>query len=190
MSAFEHIIVLLSFVYALALTHLLSGVAYLIRAGKRVRFSSFHAGWMLNALLVIIADWIGFWDMRRIPRWSMGTILFVMGMAIANYLQAALVCPEVSPEGPVDLIAFHREQGRRYIAASVASVLFALLANVVLGSAYNLAEWTWENMAVIPMLAACVLALAFRARWAQILALASLACLWAVYFTELQQALS
>jgi hypothetical protein len=188
-SAFEHVIVLLSFVYALALTHLLSVVACLIRAGRRVRFSLIQAGWMLNALITIIANWIGYWDMRQLPSWSVGTILFVLAMAIANYLQAALVCPEVSPEGPVDLIAFHAQQGRRYTAAFVASVLFALLANVVFGSAFNLAEWSQQNLVVIPMLAVSILAMAFLSRWVQLFALTCLAGLWGIYFIELQQAL-
>jgi hypothetical protein len=188
-SAFEHVILLLSFVYALALTHLLSGIAYLVRAGRRVRFSWFQAGWMLNALLTIVANWIGFWDLRNVPTWGVGAILFWLAMAIANYLQAALVCPEVPPHGPVDLIAFHAEQGRRYIAAFVASVMFALFANLVFGSAYSVAAWTEQNLVVIPMLLVSVAAMIFPMRYVQIFALGSLACLWVVYFAELQRAL-
>ena len=38
MGAFDHVMVLLSFVFALALTHLLSRVGSLMLARKRVRF--------------------------------------------------------------------------------------------------------------------------------------------------------
>ncbi|HEY3638251.1 MAG TPA: hypothetical protein VGK90_08850 [Rhizomicrobium sp.] len=189
MSAFEHIIVLLSFVYALALTHLLSGVAYLIRAGSRVRFSWIQAGWMLNALLTIVANWIGFWDMRQLPSWGVGTIMFTLAMAIANYLQAALVCPEVFSEGPIDLAAFHEQQGRRYIVAFVISLLFALSANVLFGSAYNLSEWSEQDLAVVPMLFVSVLAAVFLGRKTQIVLLVCLAGIWGFYFTKLQAAL-
>jgi hypothetical protein len=189
LSAFEHVIVLLSFVYALALTHLLSGVAYLIRAGRRVRFSWIQAGWMLNALIIIIANWIGFWDLRRLPSWGVGTIAFILAMAIANYLQAALVCPEVGHEGIVDLRDFHRRQGRRYIGAFVVSIAFALSANVVFGSEYRFGDLLEQNLAVIPMLLIAVLAMVFLGRRVQIFVLVCLGGLWGAYFAELQQAL-
>jgi hypothetical protein len=41
--AFDYIITLLSFVYALAIAHLLATVAELVRARKRVRFSWLNA---------------------------------------------------------------------------------------------------------------------------------------------------
>ena len=45
---FQHITVLFSFVFAIALTHVLSCVSKLILARDRVRFSGLHALWMLN----------------------------------------------------------------------------------------------------------------------------------------------
>jgi hypothetical protein len=49
MSAFEHVTALLSFVCALALTHLLARIAELVVARERVRFSSLLALGMANA---------------------------------------------------------------------------------------------------------------------------------------------
>jgi hypothetical protein len=189
MGAFEHIIMLLSFVYALALTHLLSGVVALIRADRRVRVSWIYAFWMLNAFVTILADWISFWDMRTLPSWSILTIVFTMLMAIVNYLQAALVCPEVPAEGLVDLNAFHAEQGRRYIGAFLASVLLALIGNFVFGNMLNVSEWTAQNVAVVPMAIAAALAMIFRARWVQIAMPIVLTGLWIYYFSFLQGAL-
>ena len=48
---FQHITVLFSFVFAIALTHVLSCVSKLILARDRVRVSGLHALWMLNALM-------------------------------------------------------------------------------------------------------------------------------------------
>ena|SRR6266487_2289426 len=45
---FQHITVLFSFVFAIAMTHVLSCVSKLILARGRVRFSGLHALWMLN----------------------------------------------------------------------------------------------------------------------------------------------
>jgi hypothetical protein len=188
-TAFEHIILLLSFVYALALTHLLSGTAALIRARSRVVFSWFQAGWMANAFVIIVADWISFFDLRTTPVWNMGTILFVLCIAVANYLQAALVCVDVPDEGPVDMVSFHARQARTYIAAVVVSVVLAVLANVVLGGAFDIKEYVRQNLVVFPMLVASVTGLIWVRGWMQATALVALGVLWIVYFTGLQSAL-
>ncbi|MGH6872326.1 MAG: hypothetical protein ACREHE_12560 [Rhizomicrobium sp.] len=126
MGAFEHVISLLSFVYALAIAHLLTTAARLIGARERVRFSRLHAYWMLNALIVLVADWISFWDVRTLPSWTVASILVVLTQSFVDYMQAALVCPEVAPEGPIDLVAFHRIHARRYIGAFAATTIVAL----------------------------------------------------------------
>ena len=58
MSAFEHVTALWSFVYALALTHLLARIAEFIVARDRVRFSGLLALGMDNAILLVFADWL------------------------------------------------------------------------------------------------------------------------------------
>ncbi len=189
MGAFEHIILLLSFVYALAITHLLSCVAGFIRAGRRLRFSWFHAFWMVNALVVIITNWISFWDLRLLPSWSVGTIFFTFLLAFVNYLQAALVCPEHQSEGTIDLRAFHAQQGQRYIGAFAALCAVAVVGNFIYGSTYNVAEWSAQNLAVIPMLAVALVATIVRRRWVDIAAPIALAAIWVFIFVELQGAL-
>jgi len=51
MTAFEHVTALFSFVYALALTHLLARIAELIVARDRVKFSGLLALGMVNLSL-------------------------------------------------------------------------------------------------------------------------------------------
>ena len=189
MTAFEHVILLLSFVYAFALTHLLLGTAELIRANSRVRFSWFHAGWMMLAFIVIIANWISFFDLRNAPVWSVGTILFVLAIGVANYLQTALVCMDVPEEGPVDMAAFHLEQGRRYIAAAGVSVVFALVANVVLGGQFKIDEYLRQNLAVFPMAVACVAGWVWLRGWVQAASLIVICASWIFLLTELQASL-
>ena len=64
MRAFDFVMTLYSFVYALAVAQILSTVGDMIRAGKRLRFSWLNAGWMLNILLTIVAWWLSLWDLR------------------------------------------------------------------------------------------------------------------------------
>jgi hypothetical protein len=189
MGAFEHIIALLSFIYALAITHLLSGMVALIRADKRVKFSWIYAFWLLNAFIAIVANWVSFWDLHALPSWPMTSIVFILLMGIANYMQVALVSPEVPKEGPVDLQAFHAEQGRRYIGAFLVLSVLALLFNLAFGTAPGAAELIAQNAAVIPMIVLSLAAMFIRARWVQTLVPVLLTADWIYYFADLQGAL-
>ena len=76
MSAFEHVTALLSFVYALALTHLLARVAELIVARERVRFSGLLMLGMVNAVVLVFANWLSLWDLHSITSWDLPSIAF------------------------------------------------------------------------------------------------------------------
>ena len=76
MHAYDFILVLFSFVYAAAVTHLLSPAGEIIIASKRVRVSWLNAGWMCAALLFTCAWWIGLWDLHAVNVWSVGAIAF------------------------------------------------------------------------------------------------------------------
>jgi hypothetical protein len=188
MGAFDHIILLLSFVYALAIAHLLSTTAMLIRNSGLVRFSTAHAFWMLIALITIIANWIGFWDLRTLPSWSVATIFFTFAMAAANYLQAALVSPEVVTGEPLDLVEFQARQRLRILGSFAASGVFALIANAVYGAVFGAVTWGAENIAVAPMLLGTVIAMIWRARWAQLIGPLAVSGGWLFYFLDLQGA--
>jgi len=189
MGAFDHIVLLLSFVYALAMAHLLSTTALIIRESAHVRFSGLHAFWMLNAVAVIMANWIGFWDMRGMPSWDVASIFFTFLTSFTNYLQAALVCPEVKPGEPLDLVDFAARQRTRYVGVALASVLMAGLGNAVYGAIWGNLTLDVENLAVVPMLAAVVAALIWRQRQVQWAAAGVMTVSWIVYFADMQPAL-
>lgn len=113
MHAYEFILILLSFVYAAAVTQLLSSAGEIIIASKRVRLSWFNAGWMLATLLFTCAWWIGLWDLRTMRAWNVGSIAFYFAIAAGLYLQSRLVSPRISETGEVDLSQFHVEEGRK-----------------------------------------------------------------------------
>ena len=189
MGAFEHVISLLSFVYALAIAHLLTTVARLIAARERVRFSWFHAYWMLNALLVLVIDWIGFWDMHNVASWTIASIFVVLAQSFVDYMQAALVCPEIPAEGAIDLQAFHATHARRYIGAFAVTAVMAAADNLYFGGIYNVARVLTENVAVVPLIFIATFATLVRRRWVDIAAPALLLCIWAYYVVQLQSAL-
>jgi hypothetical protein len=189
MGAFEHVISLLSFVYAIAIAHLLTTVARLIGSRERVRFSWFHAYWMFNALLVLVVDWVSFWNMHRIPSWTMASIAIVLVQSFVDYMQAALVCPEIPAEGEIDLVAFHNARASRYIGAFAASGIWALVDNLYFGGGYNIGEFLTQNIVVIPLIVVAIVAATVRRRWVDFAAIAILIPVWAYYLIELQSAL-
>jgi len=186
--AFEHIIGLLSFVYALALTHLLLSVATLLRAGRRVRFSWITAGWMLNACVLIIENWIVFYGLRSLTIFSVGTIFFLFALGCSNYMYAALVAADAPPEGEIDLWRFHTEQGRLYVPAFAVCCLFALLTGtVVAGHFTSIGDWVSRNYTLLPMTVAAVVGcFTLRFAWLQAIVLAVIFASWGYFIILLQ----
>ena len=118
MRAFDFVITLYSFVYALGVAQILATVGDIVRAGKRVRFSWLNAGWMLNIFLAIVAWWLSLWDLRATTSWTMPTVLVLFAVACLLYLLARLVCAPIPQDGPVDLQQYHREEGANMPACS------------------------------------------------------------------------
>jgi hypothetical protein len=54
-----------SFVYAVAVTHVLPTVGEIIMASTQIRLSWLNSDWMLAASLVTCAWWISVWDVRE-----------------------------------------------------------------------------------------------------------------------------
>src|ERR1700738_5101144 len=119
MSAFEHVTALLSFVYALALTHLLARIAELVVARRRVRFSGLLALGMFNAILLVFANWLSIWDLRSVKTWDLGTIAIQFLFAVAIYLICVLVGPKTPEDGQIDLEEFFWRQRPYYYSADV-----------------------------------------------------------------------
>ena len=174
MSAFEHVTALLSFVYALAVTHLLARIAELVVARDRVRFSGLLAVGMANAVVLVFANWLSIWDLRSVKTWDLGTISVQFLFAVAVYMTCVLVGPKTPDDGTLDLEDFFWRQRPYYYGAVLTCVLLALVANLAFLKSANVSLFVQENMASLPMLIPCILALVSRARWAQWLAGVSL----------------
>ena len=85
MTAFEHVTALLSFVYALALRHLLARIAELVVARDRVRFSGLLALGMANAIVLVFANWLSIWDFRSLKTWDLASITVEFLLAISMF---------------------------------------------------------------------------------------------------------
>ena len=190
MRAYDFILVLFSFVYAAAITHLLSTTGDLIIASKRVQFSWLNAGWMAAALLFTCAWWIGLWDLHTVTVWSVGSIAFYFLVAAGIYLNARMVSPRVF-EHSIDLRAFHAEEGRKYLVVYFVLYVVTVVTNAGLGQGGSSVQWPVQNLVIIPMtIATGIAAIFIRKTWVQAVAVAIQILGWLIYFAKLQSALS
>ncbi len=166
MRAFDHVLLLFSFVYALALTHLLSRVGSLMLARKRVRFSALHAFMVVNAVVLVFVNWLALWFVHNIQAWDLYSIVIYFLFALASFFFCAAAAPEVPFEGTIDLEAFYWENYRLFYALIALQTVVAMLSSVpLLKPHWELFVWT--NIDSLPFFIPPILATTVRSRWAQ-----------------------
>ena len=163
---FEHIVILLGFIFGLALTHLLTSVNDLIHARHRVRFSWLHALCMVLALVFFITNWLALWDMRRIPHWRIIDVLSYLFSTANQYFVCSLVSMRVPEEGKVDMVAFAERQTAPFLVAVATLHVMAMLANYQFRNAYpDTAPWWQQNLVILPMFLLTLFAIVLKRRW-------------------------
>ena len=167
---FEHVTVLLSFVFALALTHLLSSATELMAARDRLRFSGRLALWMVNAVVGLLVNWLGFWGLSAVKRWTVGEIILQFGAAVIQYFTCSLASMRVTAGETVDMTAFFERQRRPIMLAFLAMMVASMVQNYVdrdhtVGLAST--DWIFENLIILPMGVATLLAGWARPVWLQ-----------------------
>src|SRR5258708_12222769 len=106
---FQHVTVLVSFIFAIALTHVFSSASLLLLARDRVRFSALLAVSMVNAALGVIINWLGLWELQNLRHWSLGEVLLQLGWVVPNYFSCSLVPLPCSQTRMLDMYAsFYR----------------------------------------------------------------------------------
>lgn len=167
MTPFEFVVILISILFSIAIAHMLQSVADLVRAGGRVHYSALHATWMLIVFVDVLANWISVWELRALPAWTVGYILLLILAILSQYLACVLVSPAVAIDRPVDLEAFQREQGPRYLFAFGMLNTISIPLNLVTASLFGVSEWGWQNLAQGPAAVLTFAAIFARPRWLQ-----------------------
>ncbi|HZC17951.1 MAG TPA: hypothetical protein VE309_14435 [Caulobacteraceae bacterium] len=167
---FDHVTLLLSFVYAIALTHLLSSATELVLARERVRFSALQAVWMLNALVGLLVNWLSLWGQNILKHWTIQDVLLWFLVAIVQYFTCSLVSIRPEPGEPIDMGAFFERQRRPIGGAFAALMAPAMIVNYVYRDAtqgLGPTAWITEDLLVLPMLVAALICGWARPRWLQ-----------------------
>lgn len=188
---FEHVAMLLSFVYALAITHLLASTGELILARRRVIFSGLQAAWMAAALLGVFANWLEFWPLRAIPHWSLLDVGVLMLTAVAQYFTCALVSVRVEREGPVDMKAFFEGQRTMFLSAFGGLLVLAMIFNYIernQSAGLSSTAWIGEDLLTAAFTLPLIITVVARAAWLQwacVLAFILLALAMLLLFTPM-----
>ena len=168
MRPFDFVITFFSFIFSLALAHLLLAVGHMIRRRREIAIDWAHSSWMVAALGTLVANWLSLWDFHTFGALSLATIALGFIFCINQYLVCALVAPRVGGDDGLDMRAFHEQQGRTYIGALAFLFAFSITVNLLAGSALDVGNWARQNGIVVAMFLVCLPPLAWRARWVQI----------------------
>lgn len=93
MSLFEFILVMVSLVLAIAMTHLLEGVARVVRERRRFEVDRITPVWAAFLFVLSIAHWWSLWDMREAD-WTFPAFFFVLLPPTLLFLAVSLLTPE------------------------------------------------------------------------------------------------
>src|SRR6516165_11810249 len=167
---FQHVTVLVSFIFAIALTHVFSSASLLLLARDRVRFSALLAMSMLNSALGVIVNWLGLWELQNLKNWSLPEILLQLGWVIPNYFSCSLVAMPYRETGPLDMRAYFERQRRVIFSATLALWAMFTIVNYVDRrnfEGWKPNEWIGAELYTLPLGICAVLAGLAKPRWLQ-----------------------
>ena len=93
MGVFEYIVVLISVIMGLGITHLATGATKLIQHRDEVKFYLPHTLWTVNILLLILLIWWGMFSWSDHNSWYAFEYLFITLYAIGAFVLSSMLYP-------------------------------------------------------------------------------------------------
>ncbi len=155
----------------MALTHVLSSATELMIARKRVRFSGLYACWLLIAMLGVLVNWVSLWGLVALRRWTMAEVTLQFLVAVIQYFTCSTFrISEVRDGEPIDLPELFQQRRPLIFGAFLALTVVAAFQNWwdrnnMAASSPN--EWIGEDLTIVPMSVAVLLAGWARPGWLQ-----------------------
>jgi hypothetical protein len=167
---FDHITILLSIIFALAMTHILASATELVWERHNVRFSGLHAIWMINALLGLLAYWLAIWELTTVKRWTGFEISLQFFPAIIQYFACSLLSLRRDGDKIMDMRAFYEKQRPAIFTAFSLMMIVSMIENFA--ERNNLAgqgpsDWIGVEVPIFLMLVATVIAGWAKPLWLQ-----------------------
>ncbi|MES2294363.1 MAG: hypothetical protein V4527_13755 [Pseudomonadota bacterium] len=169
MDFFSHFTLLLSFVFALALAHVLSSGTDLVRERERVHFSWTHSLWMATAVIALFGNWMALWNHRNL-KLDIASSAIQFLFTIVQYFTCSIVSPRVPEGGPIDLWQYHERHKRQYLTAFLVLGLFAVGQNTYSWwqmGAHGPGHYLFSQLNVVPVIICVVCAMFVRRVWLQ-----------------------
>jgi len=167
---FDQITILLSFVFAVALTHLLSSTTDLVLSRGSARFSGRLSLWMFNALVGLVVNWLSIWQLHIVKRWTVLDVLLQFAPAMLQYFACSLVSIKAEAGGKLDMPVFYERQRRAFTGAFAAMMVVNLVQNFVYrdsSAGIGGGDWIAEEALVSLVLAAALLGGWAKPAWLQ-----------------------
>lgn len=184
---FENISILLSFVYAVALMHLLTSATELIWARERVRLSGLFTLWFLIGGLMLVSNWLNFGGLAGMKHWTTLEVMLQFVTAAVQYFTCSLISIRPKEEGAIDLAAFYEKQRAPLMVAYLFLGILAMVLNfrdTVAITGMTASSWIAEDGSILPMVVMVAIAgwaRSVRLQWAAAIGMLALT----VYFLVL-----
>jgi hypothetical protein len=160
----------LSFVYALALAHILSRVGALILSFKRIRFSGLLALAIVNAITQVFLGWLVLWNFRDVRQWRLVDIAGQFLLAVLCYFLCVFAVPvqaEPAGDAPIDMLALYNERRWPFYATALMLYLLAIVTNATLLNSPDQALLTRMNEISAVSIVPLIVPLSTKSSWAQ-----------------------
>ena len=109
MDMFEYVMVMVSIIVGLAITHLLQGLVEIAQRPRPMRLRSIHLVWVVYMLTSVAFFWWWQFKLQLLPEWTFQAYLFVLGYAAILYVMGTLLFPKVlDPDFDLDAFFYDR----------------------------------------------------------------------------------
>lgn len=124
MSLFEFVTVMISMILAMSLGQLLTGVTFLIKTGRDIRWHAPHTLWLAFIGLTLVNHWWSLWDLHSIT-WSYAGFMYILVAPTLIAFAVGLLAPDRSDSASNDL-ALQFARVRRPFGAVLSTYVLAM----------------------------------------------------------------
>lgn len=164
---FEHVTLLLSVIFALAMTQILASATELVWERERVRFYPLHAVWMVNALLCLLAYWLSIWELSNVKHWTGFQVALQFIPAIIQYFACSLLAMKREGDAVMDMKAFYERQRPFIFSAFSLMWIISVIQIFADGRSLPGSDWIGAEIPILLILAATVIAGWAKPLWLQ-----------------------
>lgn len=166
---FAHIVIFVSFIYAIAITHPLASGHELIVNRRHVRWSALLTCWMVASVLLLVLNWLAIFRLSTTTTWTVGQVLVHVLAAACIYYTCALPAIRAQPGETIDMPDYFARNRVPILGSFALFGVVALLVNVVdFRTGGPAANGAIDRIyRILPNLVATTAGLMVRATWFQ-----------------------